>query len=242
MGLSVDEALAGELLHAIVMMDVPRARSVLARGADPTMLDVEFPLAWQWIRRSPERSSLMHDAVLLSSARRGREDRLDMIDLLLEYGAPWDGANYDGYTPLHNAALVNHAPAAQRLLALGADVDAVSKKNYTPLQAAIFYESGDVAEALLTHGASTRIRNHHGEDAIDYAERVNVEVVSMLRSAASRRAADAAMRALDTIVECETAEQADRLAFALRAKAAVGDMTPRPHVGASNMARFRRIG
>lgn len=202
------ENLISELIHAIMVFDVPRARELLAQGIDPTITDSRAPRAWQYIRRTPERSSLIHDAVLVSSARHNNGDRMEMIDMLIEAGCPIDTRNLDGYTPLHNAALVNHAPAAQRLIALGADVNAQSHKRYTPLQTAVAYDSTEVQALLLAHEAQVDLRNHHGENAIEYAARLqNLQAEAALRSIEAQRRALAAMEAIARMISPESRAQ-----------------------------------
>ena len=194
-GLNEGEKIACELLHAIVTMNVTRARHAFDKGADPKMRDIDFPIAWQLIRRWPEGATLLQDAVLLSSERRMQGDRMDMIDLLLEKGCPIHGANYDGYTALHNAALVDHAPAAKRLIEEGALVDSQSLKGYTSLQTAMNYESHNVVAILLSNDAKTGLVNHRGEDALDYCSRLNnPEALAMIQSAQARRSAMLALQ------------------------------------------------
>ena len=239
--ISREEELAGELIYALVRMDADSVRSVLQRGLiSASMRDVDFPVVWSWIRRSPERAGLVHDAVLMSSERRMHGDRTDILQMLIDYGCPWDKKTADGYTPLHNAALVNHAPAARLLIALGADINAQSVKGYTPLQAAINYQSSAVAAMLLEAGAKTQLKNHHGEDALDYAKRVNADDVDMLLSAETRRRVNSSLAALAAIDRAEkTEENADYLEQvegARVSKAANADVmtpwrAPRPRMG-----------
>lgn len=69
----------------------------------------------------------------------------------------------DGFTPLHLAAFVDNAPAAEALIAGGADVNAVATASFarvTPLGTCSFTGALNVAKLLLEHGADP----HIGED------------------------------------------------------------------------------
>ena len=189
-GLSDEESVAANLIHALVLFDVKGARDAFERGANPKMRDIDYPTAWQWIRRNPEGATLIQDAVLISGERRGNANRMDMFELLVEMGCPIHGSNYDGYTALHNAALINHTPAARRLIELGAYIDAQSKKGFTALQTAVKYENNEVVSYLLAKEANSTILNHRMEDAADYAARHNnKEAQSIVHSAKARGAA-----------------------------------------------------
>lgn len=195
---SKNETVASDLLHALVTMNVPAARLAFDRGADPKMRDVDYPRAWQWIRRNPEGASLIQDAVLLSGERQGNGNRMDMIDLFIEKGCPIGGSNHEGYSALHNAALINHTPAAKRLVELGHSVDVQSLKGFTPLQVAVKYENNEVVSFLLAKDAKSSIQNHRMEDASAYAERHNnKEAQAIVQSAKARNAALSVLDEID---------------------------------------------
>lgn len=224
-GLKENENIVSELLHAIVTMNVNRARIAFEKGIDPCIKDVDHPIAWQWIRRHPEGSTLIQDAVLLSSERRMQGDGMEMIEMLIEKGCPIGGSNNDGYTALHNAALVNHAPAAKRLIEMGIPVDAQSIKGYTPLQTAMSYESHDVVALLLANDAKTGLINHRGEDAVAYASRMNnPRALLMVQSAQARRFALLALQEIDL-----TDKPSSSSSFAIHHRMPTPWQTPTPY-------------
>lgn len=197
-GLSPEESVAADLIHALVRMDVVAALDAFERGANPKMRDIDYPTAWQWIRRNPEGATLIQDVVLISGERRGNGNRMDMFEMLIEKGCPIHGSNYDGYTALHNAALINHTPAAKRLIELGASVDAQSRKGFTALQTAVKYMNNEVVSYLLAKEAKSTIRNHRMEDAADYAARHNnKEAQSIVHSATARGTAMSILEEID---------------------------------------------
>jgi len=75
---------------------------------------------------------------LIATLSTEREDRLDVLKLLLEHSADVQQRGVNNYTPLHYAVARNDAPAVELLLAFGADPDArTNVDDYaTPLQEA----------------------------------------------------------------------------------------------------------
>jgi ankyrin repeat protein len=53
------------------------------------------------------------------------------VQLLLDFEAPIDAANADGFTALITACKMGHTEVVRLLLQRGADVNAVTKSNYT---------------------------------------------------------------------------------------------------------------
>lgn len=78
--------------------------------------------------------------------------RLEIVQLLLEYGAPLN-ANLDGFTPLHVASSDGFIQGVEYLLSKGADIDSTDFRGATPLIYACFGRHYDVAKVLLKNGA-----------------------------------------------------------------------------------------
>jgi ankyrin repeat protein len=82
-----------------------------------------------------------------------REDRSDVVELLLANKAAIDARSNKGWTPLHYAAANDHIAVVKLLLAAGADVNAVAGGlRETPLRMAVEYEHKGVAQWLRQHG------------------------------------------------------------------------------------------
>ncbi|HLP34980.1 MAG TPA: ankyrin repeat domain-containing protein, partial [Amoebophilaceae bacterium] len=78
---------------------------------------------------------------------------LEVVQALLEKGAPVDALAKDNAAPLHLAAQNGHLEVVKELLEKGAPVDALAKDNWTPLHLAAFNGHLEVVQALLEKGA-----------------------------------------------------------------------------------------
>ena len=58
---------------------------------------------------------------LIAALSTDRDDRLDIVELLISYGADIQQYGHNGYTPLHWAAAGDDVPAIELLMRLGAD-------------------------------------------------------------------------------------------------------------------------
>lgn len=189
--------LASDVLYYLAQNNAPGVRRALEQGAKAGMKDTTHPKAWQWIRSVPTGASLMHDAVSVSGRSVGVADAMAVIDALLEAGAPFDEADNEGYTPLHNAAAVNHVAALTRLLTKGARLDAQSVKGYTPLHVAMHNRSSDAVSLLIRMGSNTQLKTHRGENAMDYAHKLeNAEAQAMLRSSELKQTASQVLKTI----------------------------------------------
>lgn len=90
--------------------------------------------------------------ILLSAIESGRSDRYEVLELLLQHGAPTDMRGINDWTPLHMAAARNDVKAVKLLLAYGADPAAKTRiDDYaTPLEEARILGSNDAVEYLET--------------------------------------------------------------------------------------------
>ncbi len=81
-----------------------------------------------------------------------RRDR-QLLGRLIEGGAPFNGLDRDGFTPLVVAARMGWLEAAQDLVAAGADVDLVDQRHSRPLSMATGHGQTAMVEYLLEAGA-----------------------------------------------------------------------------------------
>ncbi len=91
-----------------------------------------------------------------------REGYLQLVELLLRYGANPNMEDADMLTPLHFAAKNNRVDCAALLIQHGAIVDAPDIAGWTPLRSAILNQHGDMVTLLKKHGA--RITEFSAED------------------------------------------------------------------------------
>ena len=90
--------------------------------------------------------------VLLSAIASDRSDKYDILELLLQHGAPTDMRGINDWTPLHMAAARNDVKAVKLLIEYGADATAKTRiDDYaTPLEEARMLGSNDAVKYLET--------------------------------------------------------------------------------------------
>ncbi len=89
-----------------------------------------------------------------------RDRRLNLIDLLIEYGADLNYQNNFGWTPLHIAAFKSHRDLVNLLIDEGARVELQDEKGNTPLNVAAGNDSPECMEELIDSGASVHSRGY----------------------------------------------------------------------------------
>jgi ankyrin repeat protein len=120
------------LEYAIYHGPFPFIETLLDLGADPDYPDhVGYPS-------------------LIAALSSGRQDRLQILDLLLAHGADIQQHGANGYTPLHWAAGEDDPQLIDWLLARGADPDAQTNVDdyTTPLEEAAILGKERAASAL----------------------------------------------------------------------------------------------
>lgn len=120
------------LEYAIYHSPLPFIRELLALGADPNYEhEAAFPS-------------------LLAALSTEREDRYEIVELLLAAGADLHQRGVNDYTPLHFAATRNDPRAVELLLAKGADPTARTRIDEltTPLEEAERLRYAEVARIL----------------------------------------------------------------------------------------------
>lgn len=88
---------------------------------------------------------------------------IDMVKLLLTYGARVNLPSRDGISPLHVAVTKKNVDIAKLLLGHGALVDTQDNYGNTPLHKAVALGLLPIAELLLTHGAQVNVPNERKE-------------------------------------------------------------------------------
>jgi ankyrin repeat protein len=119
------------------------------------------------------------DTALHVAARGGH---LDVVELLVEYGAQVSALNRLRRTPLHLAAVAGHVAVVRSLLAAGAPVDATGHSD-RPLDLALRKGHADVVDLLLEAGACLTDR-----DPVLLHEAVAGRSVAVMRALVARGA------------------------------------------------------
>ncbi|KAI0284499.1 ankyrin repeat-containing domain protein [Russula brevipes] len=97
---------------------------------------------------------------------------LEMVEVLLHYGADVGAQSISGRTALHFAAGSHRsgAPEVVRLLLnRGADINMRATDDATPLHSAAVYGAVDAVRVLLEHGASVDGKDDEGQTAFQVA-------------------------------------------------------------------------
>jgi len=81
-----------------------------------------------------------------------REGHVDLVKLLMSYGADLNARNEDEWTPLHKASLHGHVEVIKLLLAGGADVNAADPIGITPLYLASAHNHTEAIAVLEAAG------------------------------------------------------------------------------------------
>lgn len=107
---------------------------------------------------------------------------LPIIEYLLQHGADANARSLRTFSAaLHEAARVDAARCAERLIAHGAVIDARKRGDYTPLMIASAGGNESVVRVLLRNGANISARNRLQECALHLAARCNdVRVMQLL--------------------------------------------------------------
>jgi hypothetical protein len=136
----------GAMAAAVLNERVDLARVLLAEGTDPNL-------------QSADGSSPPGTTYLWAAARKGA---VEMIDLLLKWGADPSQTTQDGGTALMAAAANGRPETLQMLINAGADVNAADKDDQTALMHTLFMRWTECTRVLLASGADTELRDKNG--------------------------------------------------------------------------------
>ncbi|KAJ3119013.1 Glycerophosphocholine phosphodiesterase [Phlyctochytrium bullatum] len=93
---------------------------------------------------------------------------LHLIRLLLQYGTDL-ASHYEGYLPLHRAAMQDHPESLKLLLEFGADIDVCSWDGLTPLGNAARAGQSECVRVLVDAGANVDAGDRHQKTALVWA-------------------------------------------------------------------------
>lgn len=101
------------------------------------------------------------------------EGDLNIVNLLVNYGANVHARNDTGSTCLYLACYSGHFDIAKRMIECGVDINATNKHIGTPLHTAYHNDRIDIIKLLLDNGADTTIINNQGKLAINMKQTEN---------------------------------------------------------------------
>ena len=112
---------------------------------------------------------------------------IETIKHHLANGTDVNAQDFDGWTPLHWAAMEGHKKIAELLIANGADVNLKNMDGNTPLQYAAMAGQTGIAKLLLIKEADLNTKNINGTTPLDWAKR-RPETADLLRKHGAKTA------------------------------------------------------
>ncbi len=98
----------------------------------------------------------------IPEADKRQDDRCQVVELFIKYGADPTMRNNRKVSPLHMACRFDMPVLAQKLIALGAEVNAYDEMRETPLYRAVNLGYADCVRVLADHGAEMNFQNRKG--------------------------------------------------------------------------------
>lgn len=158
-------SLDDELIEAVEAGHAKKVEELLEKGANP---NIKTSIRWYhgW--------TPLHIAVY--------ERNLDIVRLLIKYGANINAKTYNRETPLHIAVYEGHWDVAKLLIDHGADVNARNNNGSTPLHIAAERGFLDIVQLLLEKGADPNILDSKARTPANLAAKKGYEnVVALLK-------------------------------------------------------------
>jgi len=144
---------------AIIYGNLEAARILLSAGANCTLPDKN------------NNSSINYFSI---NTLKTPQDKIQLLDALIEAGADCNTPNDNGYTPLHGAASDYEPIILKRLIELGADINARTKKLCTPLHLIRYdLDSTESLKIVVAHGAHINAQDDQGLTPIRIAIKKN---------------------------------------------------------------------
>jgi len=119
------------------------------------------------------------DTPITIAAAQGQNE---IVDMLLQKGAPIEAKGATGWTPLHNAVLNNHKDLTEILIKKGANINNKDANGCTPLHTAAGWGFSDIAEILIKNGADINAVDFYTKTPLDYAvAKNNKSIIKLLK-------------------------------------------------------------
>jgi ankyrin repeat protein len=171
---------AAPLVDAVWHADVPTARRFLA--ADPELARLQVYRENTLLFSAARVPSLQGHGDLAPAEEAREPERVELVDLLLAYGADVNARNQRKVTPLHMAARYGLARVAEALIRHGADLNARDTNRETPLYRAANLGHAGVVAVLLRAGADPTLADRRGQTPLDRATGKGFDAIVALLS------------------------------------------------------------
>ncbi|MFA6263773.1 MAG: ankyrin repeat domain-containing protein [Candidatus Babeliales bacterium] len=141
------------------------------------------------------RTALIYAIIGPQFAEYDRQDRVEIVDMLIKAGSDFNIQAKGGDTPLALAALRGFHEAIRALLTAHAEIDKQSESGATALILAAGKGKVDAVAALLDGGANPDVKTKNGETALDFAKKLKSErnknkIITMLTNTEKKEAAE----------------------------------------------------
>ncbi len=174
---------------------------LLCCGADPNHTDASNASPLHWSIYSEDETSLqlllrakaeveLKDVcgrtTLCAIASEGVPSGMsvELVNILLRYGANVETREQNGHTPLHRATLKNNHHIVAALLKKGANINATTSTGHTALHLAVFNRSHEALRVLLDHSnVDYNVEDHYASTWLRYAVYyADIETIHILSS------------------------------------------------------------
>ncbi|ELU14654.1 hypothetical protein CAPTEDRAFT_55049, partial [Capitella teleta] len=123
---------------------------------------------------NPNTITNLGNAIELAIVSPKCQNKEEMIDLLIDYGADVNFADHSGITHLHNACCFNNVRVVKLLLNKGVEIDARNIYGITPLNTATTFPSNETTLKMilllkLCGDASVNEKDNFGSTPLHYA-------------------------------------------------------------------------
>ena len=191
-----------KVIYARTDLHPPRALVDAVRNADPPVVEqhLDDNAQWAWAAhllllacRVPGHEG--HGG-RIAEAHKRQIERVRIVELFVQHGAPATLRNNRKVTPQHMACRFDLPRVAKRLAELGGEVNAYDEARETPLYRAVNLGYVECVHALLHAGANPNFRNRRGETPLHRAAMRGKRFVvpPLLAAGADPRLADRAGR------------------------------------------------
>ena len=154
-----DDEKAGVLAYAVADGKVENAKHLLKTGFKCNVLYNDDP-------------------IILWAIQSGR---LEIIELLSEYGVDLNATDDSGFTALYNACANGLLDIVEFLLSKNVNINITSNDGCSPLCIASCYNQIDIVKLLLKHNVDIEIMDENGMTALLYAVKYeNIEIAELL--------------------------------------------------------------
>lgn len=195
------QRLNAALLAAVDRQDVAAVSALLRQDADPNTTQGSAPPSfWELVRTILTQKRLpasktpppLLRVLDLRTNTYGEQSappqNIELVRVLVDYGARLEAKNPNGKTPLALAAWTGDLNSVRLLLSRGARSDNRDFLGDTPLMLATLQDHADIVRLLIDAHVNVNARDNMGNTALDLAERgTSSEIISALKAAGAQK-------------------------------------------------------